>query len=63
MNQGKLGGPESEGFAEMEYGIEGSKGEGILFFKASHISQNWTLDCLTIQYAVTQETEADILCQ
>ncbi|WP_181164769.1 cytochrome c oxidase assembly factor Coa1 family protein [Enterovibrio norvegicus] len=62
LKHGKLGGTESEGFAEMEYAIEGFKGEGILFFKASHILQDWTLDCLTIQYTDTQETEAVIPC-
>ncbi|NGN99118.1 hypothetical protein G5S52_16120 [Grimontia sp. S25] len=63
LRSGTIGGPESEGFAEMEYVVEGSHGEGMLFFKASHTNLNWQLDCLEIQYANTQEAESIIPCE
>ncbi|CZF83988.1 hypothetical protein GCE9029_04127 [Grimontia celer] len=47
----------------MEYVVEGNHGEGMLFFKASHTNLNWQLDCLTIQFADTHETETVIPCE
>ncbi|MEZ8027184.1 cytochrome c oxidase assembly factor Coa1 family protein [Enterovibrio norvegicus] len=62
LNQSTIGGYEVKGYAEMNLDIEGANGEGVFFFKASHANQNWQLDCLTIQYTDTQETDVVIPC-
>ncbi len=63
LNAGKIGGHDAKGYAEMDLDIEGDNGEGVFFFKASHVNRNWQLDCLTIQFADTQETETVIPCE
>ncbi|EOD80347.1 hypothetical protein D515_00635 [Grimontia indica] len=63
LNTGKIGGHDAKGYAEMDLDIEGDSGDGVFFFKASHTNLNWQLDCLTIQFADTQETEIVIPCE
>ncbi|MFW0981767.1 cytochrome c oxidase assembly factor 1 family protein, partial [Vibrio parahaemolyticus] len=61
--QGIIRGYEVSGSADMQYEIEGPKGDGLFEFKAELSESIWRLTCLEITYLPSQELEILAPCE
>ena len=61
--QGTIRGYELSGSADMQYEVEGPKGDGQFEFKAKLSESTWRLTCLEITYLPSQELEILVPCE